>query len=71
MDGEGRAQRLRSFVLGGVVGASAVIAAARRNRPRRRPQRQTPVGLAAFEGAPCYREIVEQEGLAERAVDRP
>ena len=50
--------RLRSFLLGGVVGASAVIAAARRGRPRRR---DTPAGLAAFESAPCYRELVEGE----------
>jgi hypothetical protein len=74
MDGEGRAGRLRSFALGGLVGASAVIAAARRRRPRRRSSRQTPAGLAAFEGAPCYREIVEQEELADaaqRAADRP
>ena len=61
MDGESRASRLSSFVLGGVVGASAAIAAARRRRPRRRPQRRTPQGLAAFESAPCYREIVERE----------
>jgi len=63
MDGEGKRDRLQSFVLGGLLGASAVIAAARRSRPRRRrrPQRQTPAGLAAFEGAPCYREVVERE----------
>ena len=63
MDGEGKRDRLQSFVLGGLLGASAAIAAARRGRPRRRrhPQRQTPAGLAAFEGAPCYREVVERE----------
>jgi hypothetical protein len=63
MDGEGKRDRLQSFVLGGLLGASAAIAAARRSRPRRRrrPQRQTPAGLAAFEGAPCYREVVERE----------
>ena len=48
MDGEPRTERLRSFLLGGVVGASAVLAALRRKRPR---SRQTPPGLAAFEGA--------------------
>jgi len=58
MDGEPRAQRLRSFVLGGLVGASAAIAAARRKRAR---PRQTPPGLAAFEDAPCYRETLERE----------
>lgn len=61
MDGEGKRDRLQSFVLGGLLGASAAIAAARRGRPRRRPPRQTPAGLAAFEGAPCYREVVERE----------
>jgi len=61
MDGEGKRDRLQSFVLGGLLGASAAIAAARRRSPRRRPPRQTPAGLAAFERAPCYREVVERE----------
>jgi len=61
MDGESRRSRFSSFVLGGVLGASAAIAAANRRRPRRNPPRRTPQGLAAFEGAPCYREIVERE----------
>jgi len=61
MDGEGRRDRLRTFVLGGLVGASAVLAAARRRRAKRPPR----AGLAAFEDAPCYRELVDQE-LAER-----
>ena len=60
MDGEQRGGRLRSFVLGGLVGASAAIAAARRMQPRRR-RRVAPAGLAAFEGAPCFREIVDRE----------
>ena len=60
MDGERRRRdRLRSFVLGGVVGASAAAAALR--RARRRSSRQTPAGLAAFESAPCYRELLERE----------
>jgi hypothetical protein len=58
MDGEPRGQRLRSFLLGGLLGASAVRAAARRRRPR---ARQTPPGLAAFEDAPCFRETLERE----------
>ena len=58
MDREPQSGRLRSFLIGGLVGASAVLAAARRKRPRRR---QTPPGLAAFEDAPCYRETVERE----------
>jgi hypothetical protein len=67
VDGDDRGSRLSSFVLGGLVGASAAIAAARRRRPGRRPERRTPQGLAAFEGAPCYREIVERE----RSHDEP
>ncbi len=59
MDGEAQARRLRSFLLGGVVGASAAIAAARRRRKRRN---RGPVGLAAFEGAPCYQETLEEQG---------
>ena len=65
MDGEDRGSRVSSFVLGGVLGASAALAAARRRRPRRRTERRAPQGLTAFEGAPCYREIVEHE----RALD--
>jgi hypothetical protein len=67
MDGDERGGRVSSFVLGGVLGASAALAAARRRRPRRRRQRRTPEGLAAFEGAPCYREVVERERLDEHA----
>lgn len=58
MDRETQADRVRSFVIGGLVGASAVLAAVRRKRPRTRvPQ----PGLAAFEDAPCYRETLERE----------
>ena len=46
-------------MLGGLVGASAAFAAARRRRHR--AERQTPAGLAAFEGAPCYRETLARE----------
>jgi hypothetical protein len=61
MDGEHkRGERLRSFLIGGALGASAALAAARRRRPRRVP-RQTPAGLAAFEGAPCYTETLKKE----------
>jgi hypothetical protein len=62
MDGEHkRGERLRSFLIGGAVGASAALAAARRRRPRRKEPRQTPAGLAAFEGAPCFRETLQKE----------
>jgi len=57
-----RGRRLRSFLLGGLVGSLAGLAAAGRMRVRSRPvKRTTPVGLAAFEQAPCYRELVEEE----------
>jgi hypothetical protein len=49
-------RRLPSFVLGGLLGASAVIATARRRRQLAQ-RRQRPAGLAAFEDAPCYREL--------------
>ena len=58
MDGEPRSERLRSFLIGGLVGASAVLAAVRR---RRRSTRSTPPGLSAFEDAPCFRETLERE----------
>ena len=64
MDGDDRLGRARSFLIGGVVGASAALATARRSRElaRRRRQRMLhPAGLAAFEGAPCYRELVDDE----------
>ena len=63
MDDERRRSRTRSFLVGAAVGASAAIAAARRLRPKDR-KRETPAGLAAFEEAPCYRELVESERLA-------
>jgi hypothetical protein len=65
MDGDdrrrfpGRRARLRSFVLGGLVGTAGTIAAGRRLRSRR--PRDAPAGLAAFEDAPCYLELVERE----------
>jgi hypothetical protein len=53
-------RRLPSFVLGGLLGASAVLATARRRR-RVEARRSAPAGLAAFEQAPCYREAVERD----------
>ena len=58
-DVRGRRARMRSFVIGGLVGASAVAAGLRRARRRRR--RHVQAGLGAFEGAPCYRELLEKE----------
>lgn len=60
MDPDGRRSRTRSFLVGAVVGASAAIAAARRLRPKER-RRSSPAGLAAFEDAPCYRELLDRE----------
>ncbi len=60
MDGERRRGRLRTFLLGGLLGASATVAALdRRRRVQRR--RGRPRGLAAFESAPCYRELLDRE----------
>jgi hypothetical protein len=61
MDEERKRDRLRSFVIGGIVGAGAVIAAGRRARPRKPAARPITAGLAAFEDAPCYRELVDRE----------
>jgi hypothetical protein len=60
VDGDVRRGRFRTFLLGGLVGASAAIAAVdRRRRAQRRRGRAR--GLAAFESAPCYLELLEHE----------
>ena len=67
MESEPRRRTFRSFALGGAVGASAALAAmARRRRIQRR--RGRPRGLAAFESAPCYLELLdrEREGSADQ-----
>jgi hypothetical protein len=64
MDGDDKLGRSRSLLIGGVVGASAALATGRRRRAlarRRRERMLHPAGLAAFEGAPCYRELIEEE----------
>ncbi|HET7855084.1 MAG TPA: hypothetical protein VFL41_01360 [Gaiellaceae bacterium] len=66
MDEERGGARLRSFLFGGLVGASAVFAAARRVR-RSRAKPVHAAGLSAFEEAPCYRETVDRENRATRA----
>jgi len=67
MDDENRRKRLRSFVLGGLVGAAGTMATVRRLRnPSRRP-RDAQAGLAAFEDAPCFLEVVEKEARSYRA----
>jgi hypothetical protein len=63
MDSGRTSARARDFLLGGLVGASAAVAAARRRRmvKRRREQRlERPAGVAAFEGAPCFEELLEE-----------
>jgi hypothetical protein len=66
VDGEEKRRSVRSFLLGGVVGASAVVATLdRRRRIQRR--RGRPRGLAAFESAPCYLELLESERDGEQA----
>lgn len=54
MDSDEGRNRLRTFLLGGLVGASAVLAAVRRRPPSVVPVQRR--GLAAFEDAPCFRE---------------
>lgn len=61
MHGE-RGRRLGSFLVGGLLGSAAGLVAAGRMRVREAPfERPEADGLAAFEGAPCYRELVERE----------
>lgn len=65
VDGDDRRGRARSFLLGGLLGASAALATARRRRDvmrRREKRQQTPAGLAAFESAPCFHEHPEETG---------
>jgi hypothetical protein len=61
-----RGRRLRSFLLGGLLGSAAGLAAAGRMRMKSRPaKRATSAGLAAFEQAPCYQELVEREARSD------
>ena len=64
MEPQEKGGRLGTFVIGGVVGVVGAVAALRRKRPRAR--RDGPAGLGAFEGAPCYHEVVEEERSRER-----
>jgi len=60
VEGGERKRGTRTFILGGLVGASAAIAAVNRRRRAQR-RRGRPRGLAAFESAPCYLELLERE----------
>jgi len=66
MDGQSRRARLRSFALGSVVGVAGTIATARRLRRSSRRPRNMQTGLAAFEDAPCFLEVVEREAQSYR-----
>ena len=66
MEREGRRARLRSFAIGGVVGAAGVLATARRSSRRSRRPKDAPAGLAAFEDAPCFLEVVGEEAVRYR-----
>ena len=62
MDEERRRDRVRSFVLGGLVGAAGALAAARRLRPPAGRPPEAPAGLAAFESSPCFQELERERG---------
>ena len=64
---EQRRGRMRSFLIGGLLGASAALATVRRKKT---PARERPAGLAAFEDAPCYQETLEREETEPRARAR-
>jgi len=67
MDEERRGGRALDFLVGGLVGASAAVATARRRRRLRRLREdrlERPAGLRAFEGAPCFEELLEQQSAA-------
>jgi hypothetical protein len=67
MHGEGTRGRARDFLIAGLVGGAAAVAAARRRRLVRRRQEQRlerPAGLAGFEGAPCFEELLEERAAA-------
>jgi len=67
VDGPRRRSPLRSFALGSLVGAAGAIATARRLRTRRAGgSRSAAAGLAAFEDAPCYLEVVGREAKRQR-----
>jgi hypothetical protein len=66
VDGLERRRRIRSFALGGLVGAAGAAAAFRRVRASERRRRDAPAGLAAFEDAPCFHELAEQRTRAPR-----
>jgi hypothetical protein len=75
MDGADRRSRLRSFAIGGLVGAAGAVAAIRRRSRRTHRTGHAPAGLDAFEDAPCFLELVGEEAQSYReggeTVTRP
>ena len=63
----GRRTRLRSFAIGGVLGAAGAIATVR--RIRRSHTARSIAGLSAFEGAPCFAELHDPDFDPEPARD--
>ena len=64
MEADRKGGRALDFFLGGLVGASAAVATARRRRRLRRLREERlerPAGLGAFESAPCFEELLEQQ----------
>jgi hypothetical protein len=61
MEGRPRGGRLRSFAIGGLVGAAGAIATVRRVPRRSRRPRDAPGGLVAFEDAPCFLELLGEQ----------
>jgi hypothetical protein len=64
VDPERKRRSFRPFLIGGLLGSVAGAAAAGRMKVkvgRTAAARETPAGLAAFEGAPCYEELVARE----------
>ena len=53
---------------GAVVGAAGALATARRASRRSRRPKDAPAGLAAFEDAPCFLEVVGEVALLVLAV---
>jgi hypothetical protein len=61
----GRRGVVRSFVVGGLVGAAAAVVAPRIRRGRGPGPTARPVaGLEAFEGAPCWQHEAEEAAAA-------
>ena len=56
-----RRSRVRSFAIGSLLGAAGAMATVRRSSRRSRRPHDAPGGLAAFEDAPCFLEVIGEE----------